>query len=166
LGWNTLIASEGDIMIYSMRACLLTLGMGTLFMVASITSLAAEPANPEVVIQTQLDAYNAHDIHAFMATYADDAEIYEYPAKLLMKGANQIADFYANKRFNDAKLKATLAKRIVMGDVVVDHEQIVLTFPEGPGQLEVIAIYEVRAGKIEKVTLLRGKKSLDSAASQ
>jgi hypothetical protein len=124
---------------------------------------AVETDSAEAVVQKQLDAYNAHDIRAFMATYASDAEIYEFPAKLLMKGAAQIEDFYTNKRFNDPRLHATIAKRIVMGDAVVDHEQIVLTFPEGPGRLEAIAIYEVQAGKIAKVTLIRGKKVIDSS---
>lgn len=114
----------------------------------------------EQVVQRQLDAYNAHDVHAFMATYANDAEIYEYPAKLLMKGTAQIEDFYGSKRFNDPKLHATIAKRIVMGDMVIDHEKIVLTYPEGPGRLEAIAIYEVHAGKITKVTLIRGQRIL------
>lgn len=114
----------------------------------------------EQVVQRQLEAYNAHDIHAFLATYASDAEIYEYPAKLLMKGAAQIEDFYSNKRFNDPKLHATIAKRIVMGDMVIDHEKIVLTYPEGAGSLEAVAIYEVQAGKITKVTLIRGQKVL------
>ncbi len=129
----------------------------------SSVSIAAETGSAEAVVQAQLEAYNAHDIRAFMATYENDAEIYEYPAKLLMKGTSQIEDFYANKRFNDARLHGTIAKRIVMGDVVVDHEQIAITFPEGPGRFEAIAIYEVQAGKIHKVTLIRGKKSLDSA---
>jgi uncharacterized protein (TIGR02246 family) len=122
---------------------------------------AMETDAAEAVVQTQLEAYNAHDVQAFVATYASDAEIYEFPAKLLMKGAAQIEDYYATKRFNDPRLHATLAKRMVMGDVVVDHEKIVLTFPEGAGRLEAIAIYEVQAGKISKVTLLRGKKVID-----
>jgi hypothetical protein len=126
-------------------------------------SKAAEGESAESVVQSQVEAYNAHDIRAFMATYASDAEIYEYPAKLLMKGAAQIEDFYAHKRFNDARLQGTIAKRIVMGNVVIDHEQIVITFPEGPGRFEAIAIYEVRDGKIQKVTLMRGEKILDSA---
>ncbi len=29
---------------------------------------------------------NAHDIDAFLATYADDAQLFEHPAKLLARG--------------------------------------------------------------------------------
>jgi len=33
--------------------------------------------SPEVVIQRQLDAYNAHDLEAWLATYAEDAQQFE-----------------------------------------------------------------------------------------
>jgi hypothetical protein len=104
-----------------------------------------------------------HDIKAFMSTYASDAEIFDFPAKLLMKGGAQIEDVYKNKFVNDSRLHATIARRMVMGDMVVDLEQVLVTFPEGPGSLEAIAINEVRDGKIRKVTLIRGKKVLDSS---
>ena len=127
-------------------------------------SLADEPGNNvAAVVQAHDDAYNAHDIRAFMETLASDAEIYEYPAKLLMKGVDQIRTFYQTKRFNDSRLHVTIVNRIVMGDVVVDHEKIAITYPEGPGRFEAIAIFEVRDSKIQKVTLVRGAKSLDSA---
>ena len=122
---------------------------------------AAHVDSPETVVQAQLEAYNAHDIHRFMATYAGDAEIFEYPAKPLMKGSAEIEDFYANKRFNDTRLHATIQNRISMGDTVVDHESIIATFPEGPGRFEAIAIYQVQDGKIVKVTLIRGARVLD-----
>jgi hypothetical protein len=52
-------------------------------------------------------------------------------------------------------------KRIVMGNVVIDSEQITNTQPGGPGRTEAIAIYEVSDGKISKVTLIRGVATLD-----
>lgn len=126
-------------------------------------SSGAEALEAEAVVQAEVDAYNAHDIRAFMATYAKDAEIYEFPAKLMMKGEMQIEDLYKKKFSNDPRLHAKIVKRMVMGDVIVDHEQVVITFPEGPGRIEAIAINEVRDGKIQKVTLMRGKKVLDSS---
>jgi hypothetical protein len=36
-----------------------------------------------------------------------------------------------------------------------------LTFPQGPGTLEAVAIYEVRDGKITKVWFRRGETKLD-----
>ena len=40
-------------------------------------------ARPQDVVQQQLDAYNARDIDAFMACWADDAQYYEHPDTLL-----------------------------------------------------------------------------------
>jgi len=133
------------------------------FAVTLAPSSSAEVAEAEAVVQAEVDAYNAHDIHAFMATYAKDAEIYEFPARLIMKGEAQIEDLYKKKFSNDPRLHAKIVKRMVMDDVIVDHEQVVITFPEGPGRIEAIAINEVRDGKIQKVTLMRGKKVLDSS---
>jgi len=134
-----------------------------MFAVLASISNAIAADSAETVIKRNVDAYNAHDIHAFMATFANDAEIYEFPAKLLMKGSSQIEDFYANKRFNDPTLHLDIANRIVMDHIIVDHEKIVMAYPEGPGRFEAIATYEVQGGKIQKITLIRGAKTLDSA---
>lgn len=132
--------------------------LGFTFISYSAPSLAS---NAQTVVQQQLNAYNAHDIRAFMATYDPAAEVFEFPLKPLMKGAAQIQEFYETKRFNDPRLHATVDKRIVMGNVVIDYEQILNTQAAGPGRIEAIAIYEVNDGKITKVTLIRGSSSLD-----
>ena len=129
---------------------------------ASISNAIADD-NAESVIKRHVDAYNTHDIRAFMATFANDAEIYDFPAKLLMKGSSQIEDFYANKRFNDSTLHLNIANRIIMDHIIVDHEKIVMAYPEGTGRFEAIATYEVQDGKIQKITLIRGAKTLNSA---
>jgi putative hydrolase of HD superfamily len=47
-----------------------------------------------------------------------------------------------------------------MGNTVIDHELITRTFPEGPGTLEIVAIYEVQNGKIAKATFITGAKRI------
>lgn len=117
---------------------------------------AAEPASPEMIIQTQLDAYNARSIDAFLATYTDDIEIFTFPATPLSKGQDEMRKRYT-VRFADPILHCIIVKRLVMGNTVIDHERIRVTLPEGPGVREAIAIYEVRDGKIRKVTFISGK---------
>jgi len=117
--------------------------------------------DPEAIVQAQLEAYNAHDIDAFVATYADDAQIFEHPAKLLAAGPAQLRERYT-ARFKEPNLRAVVAKRIVMGNMVIDHERVTRTFPEGPGMLEAVAIYEVQSGKIAKVWLVMGPKTLNT----
>lgn len=117
-------------------------------------------SDPEAVVQRQLDAYNARDVEALVATYAEDAEQYEYPATLLTSGAQQVHERSAS-RFQEPNLHARLIKRIVMGSVVIDHEEVTRTFPEGPGRIELVAIYEVRAGRIATARFIFGTKTLD-----
>ena len=126
-------------------------------------ALAMPPtaATSESIVQAQLNAYNARDVNAFLATYSDDVELFEHPGKLLAKGLGQMRERY-EVRFKEANLHAVITKRIVMGNVVVDHEKIARTFPEGTGVSEAVAIYQVQNGKISKVWLLLGPKTLDA----
>ena len=41
---------------------------------------------PAAVVQRQLDAYNARDVDALLATYAADARQFEHPDKRLATG--------------------------------------------------------------------------------
>ncbi len=115
---------------------------------------------PETIVQRQLDAYNARDVEALMATYAEDAQQFEYPAKLLASGAVQIRERFVT-RFQEPNLHARLIRRIALGEVVVDHEEVTRTFPEGKGTIELVAIYDVRNGRIETARFLSGEKRID-----
>lgn len=115
--------------------------------------------NPVDVVQRQLDAYNARDIDAWLATYAPDARQYEYPNKLLAEGHEAMRQRMI-PRFQEANLYAHLRSRIVMGNLVIDHEDVTRTFPEGPGHVEMIGIYQVIAGRIESATFIIGDKRL------
>lgn len=115
---------------------------------------------PESVVQRQLDAYNARDIDAFVATYADDAQQFEYPATLLTRGSAQLRERIM-ARFREPNLHARLIRRTVMGQVVIDHEEVTRTFPEGTGRIELVAIYEVCDGRIATARFISGRKTLD-----
>lgn len=124
---------------------------------------AADPAKAEAVVQAQLDAYNARDIDAFLATYSDDIEVHDFPATLRLKGMPAMRARYT-QRFSDQTLHATVSKRIAMENTVIDHEHVRRMLPDGPGMVNTVAIYEVRDGKIAKVTFIMGSQTLDSAA--
>lgn len=116
---------------------------------------------PESIVQRQLDAYNARDVEALMATYADDVQQFEYPATLLCSGAAALRE-RMTARLSDHLLHARLTNRIVMGNTVIDHEEVTRTFPEGRGKIELVAIYEVHDGKIATARFIPGKVTLDS----
>jgi hypothetical protein len=114
---------------------------------------------PEAVVQRQLEAYNARDVTALLATYAEDAEMFEHPSKLLARGSAALRERFL-ARFEEPNLHAQLLKRIVMGDLVVDYERVQRSFPEGPGTIELVMIYEVKAGKIARAWVIAGIRTL------
>lgn len=127
-------------------------------MIATMPPL--DPAHtPAAVVQRQLDAYNARDVDALLATYAPDAEQFEHPATPIAHGADELRRRFT-ARFAEANLHATLLHRAVLGNFVVDHERVTRTFPEGPGSVELVATYEVKDGRITRAWFIFGAKTL------
>lgn len=117
--------------------------------------------SPENVIQRQLDAYNAKDVDAWLATYAPDAKQYEHPAKLVASGHAEIRARTA-VRLSEPNIHAQLLSRSVMGKVVIDHEIVTRNFPEGIGKLELVCMYVVENGLIQSVSFVAGTPILES----
>jgi len=113
----------------------------------------------ETVVQRQLDAYNARNLDALVAVYADDAQLFEHPSTLLAAGSAALRERFA-PRLREPNLRARLLQRIVMRAMVIDHEQITRDFPEGQGTLEMVMIYEVRGGRIATAWSLPGVKTV------
>ena len=106
-------------------------------------------ATPESIVQKQVEAYNARDIDAFLATYADDVELYDLPDKLLAKGKEAMRKQYG-AFFSQAKsLHCEIANRIVINNTVIDHEKVTVNPQKPPSQA--VAIYKVENGLIRKV---------------
>ena len=116
--------------------------------------------SPEIVVQRQLDAYNARDLDALMQTYAEGAQQFEHPGKLVATGHAEIRPRMA-VRLAEQNLYAKLIRRAVMGNVVIDYEDVTRTFPDGTGRVELVAIYEVREGKIQSASVLVGARTMD-----
>jgi hypothetical protein len=106
-------------------------------------------ADTVLPVQKQLEAYSAHGIDAFMESRADNAQYYEFPARLLASGAAEIRERHV-VRFQETNLLGRLINRLAVANLVVDQETVIADVPEGPGEVDVIAIYEVENGKIAK----------------
>ena len=119
--------------------------------------------SPESIVQQQLDAYNSRDIEALLAIYADDAQMFEHPSTLLASGAAELRERFV-ARFREPDLRAVLLKRIVAGPIVIDHEKVIRTFPEGTGEIELVMIYEVKNGRIAKAWSIIGEKKVFPAS--
>jgi hypothetical protein len=114
---------------------------------------------PEAVVQRQLEAYNACDIDALIAIYAADAQMFEHPAKLIASGSSALRERFLT-RFKEPNLYAQLL-RVVMENRVIDHERVTRTFPDGPGSVELVMIYEVQNEKIARAWVIAGAAKLD-----
>ena len=112
--------------------------------------------SPEAVVQRQLDAYNAADLDAWLATYAQNATQYEHPATVLASGRAEIRA-RMQARFSEPTLHARLISRSVMGKVVIDHELVTRSFPAGPGTVELVCIYSVEWGLIQTESIASGE---------
>lgn len=109
---------------------------------------------PEQAVQHQLDAYNAHDLQRFLEVYEDDVVVYRLPStEPAFTRREQLAEFYRTQRFNLPALRAELVNRMVIGNVVIDHERV-HGLREQP--FDVAASYRVVNGLIRAVWFFSG----------
>lgn len=103
---------------------------------------------PREVVQRQLDAYNAQDLDAFCACFAETCIIETLHGDRIAAGLAAVRERY-RKLFTDCPgNRARLVNRITVGAFVIDHEDI----DRGNGErFEAIAIYTVRDGRIVRV---------------
>jgi hypothetical protein len=115
------------------------------------TESSTEASQVEAIVQRNLDAYNARNIDAFMKDYADDVTLYAYPNKLQTEGKDAMRKSYKDWFDRTTDLSALVKKRIVIGNKVIDEEQVTAN-----GEVfNAVAIYEIENGKITKVTFIQ-----------
>jgi hypothetical protein len=115
---------------------------------------ATSPAvpGPEAVVQEQVEAYNRHDIEAFLKTYSSAIKAYDFPDTLRFSGLEAMRERYGKVFQSEPDLKVKIAKRIVQGNHVIDHEEI----HRGDGRPRTaVVIYRVEGGKITAVWFVR-----------
>jgi len=107
---------------------------------------------PEELIDFQLGFYNSHDTEGFVSTYSDKIELFSWgKATPDTVGHEQMRQKYG-LAFQDKGRKATILKRIVLGNKVIDEEYI----QTGGGKsFRAIALYEIENDKILRVTFIR-----------
>lgn len=109
------------------------------------TSATSSPAE---VVQAQVDAYNAHDLAAFTACYADDARVIDLSGKRPeRKGQAALKQAFAFLGQAPKGFGVDILKRVVNGPVVIDLEHV-RGLPPGKHAPDSLAVYEVRDGKI------------------
>jgi imidazolonepropionase-like amidohydrolase len=104
--------------------------------------------SPEMLVQRQLNAYNARNLEAFLDTYSDDVELCQFPDKQTSKGKEAMRKQYGSMFSSVTRLHCKIIDRIVLNNTIVDHEYVNVN----DRVVQAIAIYEVKEGKIVKVT--------------
>lgn len=111
------------------------------------------------LVQRQLEAYNAKNIDGWLGTYAADAKQFNLHGECIASGHAELRQRIA-LRFAEPDLHARLLNRIVLANIVVDHEVITRNFPEGKGEIEMLCVYEIHSGLIQKASFSMGQPTL------
>lgn len=103
--------------------------------------------------EEQLIAYNNRDIEAFVLPYAENVKVFNFPSELLYEGREKMYDLYGRMFARTPDLHCKLVNRMVMGNTVIDQEEVTITKNEPP--MRAIAIYKIVDGKIAEVYFVR-----------
>jgi hypothetical protein len=109
--------------------------------------------SPRDIANRQLDVYNAHDIDGYCALFADDAVISDLETgETICDGIDHIRRHYTKRFADHPKLHCVVHSCMEGGDFAIDRETVT-GLPVG--DLQLIAIYEVREGLITRLRFVR-----------
>jgi hypothetical protein len=126
------------------------LRLSSLLLVPALLGSAPTPKilSPAGTVQKQLEAFNAHDLEGFLALYADDLEVAEVPAAAAGSRTKAwLRELYAERFRTSPDLHASAEAQLVSGTFVIQKERIKGRAGQS-GALDVVVIYQVKAGKI------------------
>jgi hypothetical protein len=109
---------------------------------------------PRDIANAQLLAYNARDLAAFMALFADDAWLEDLPTgQRRAAGKPAITETYRARFSDNPNLHCVVHAKMDLGDYAIDHETVG-GLADG-SEINCIAIYEVRDALIRSVRFIR-----------
>ena len=109
------------------------------------------PGGPSLadLAQAQLDAYNALDLDAYCAFFAETVKVADTNGAVTVEGIAAYRAKYAQTFKDFPNNRADLLARIVLGNTVIDHERV--DRGTGAPTFEVAAIYTFAGDKIARV---------------
>jgi hypothetical protein len=98
------------------------------------------------MVQANIDAYNAHDVGAYLATYTPTATFGQLGGRVLLDGREAMRGFYQQFFATRPGAHCAVKERTVMGRFVVELQEI-----SGPGQpaMQAMVIAEIAPGDAE-----------------
>ena len=124
-------------------------------MVLCLTATCTMPSSgttpsPLTVVNLRMQAYNNHDLEAFLKTYSEEIEIFTYPDTSLGSGKKHMQNLF-EPMFNEGSVSVEIHHQIAKDGYVINHE----TVTYGDDKTEYVSIYEVRDGLITTVRFVR-----------
>jgi len=116
---------------------------------APTVAIAQSPDTlPARVAERQIDTFNRRDLAGFLALYADDAQVFEFPSgKVLAQGKPAVRQRYEATFKAGTTPPVRVEPRIVDGAFVVDNER----WDAKPGERnQAVWMYEIQGGLIRK----------------
>ena len=103
-------------------------------------------------VESQLEAYNAHDVSAFVECHSTTVTIEDAVGTVRVRGRDQLRDMYSSFFERAPDVRAEVLHRARVGAYVVDEERIT----GGPaGEQHAVAVYRIDdGGLISQVRLL------------
>ena len=120
--------------------------------------LSAAPApkilSPAATVQRQIEMFNAHDLEGFLLLFAEELEVFEIPGPALPTGKARLRELYGERFKANPDLHVSADAQILSGSFVIQKEKL-KGRADKKETLEVLVIYQVKAGKIVRMWGLR-----------
>lgn len=107
--------------------------------------------NPSQVVRDQVDAFNRHDIDAFLATYGAAAVVVGVIDEPLV-GHRELRTFYEARFRADVALRCDIDTLVAFGKRWVVARELITS---GTGRVETIATFDVVHGAIQRASMLK-----------
>lgn len=104
---------------------------------------------PRDPVQAQLEAFNLRDIEGFLSCYAADVVIRSGDGAVLMKGRDEMRNFYAPILAQPGEVRAESLHRLQAGEWTVDEERTQVSGQE----IHALIAYQVRQSLVEAVVM-------------
>lgn len=116
----------------------------------SISPLEQKALN---VVSKRNEAYNSHDLEAFLATYDEDVKIYTYPDELMGEGVERLRQIFGDQ-FSQKDGKIRVHSEHAVGNIVMNDA----TESFFGIEQRVLAIYTIENGLITELRLIEPEK--------
>jgi hypothetical protein len=114
----------------------------------------AASATPVEVARSVVDAVNARDATAYVAAFAEDAEIRLYDGEVRLRGRSEIEQNRRRHFERYPDIRAEVLHLVEIGDRVVRHDRVWLAGEAAPA-VDIVEIVTFRGGAIVRVDVIQ-----------